>query len=662
MPGPLPVRVEDTWIDMPDGCRLSVRLWLPDHDEPVPAILEYLPYRKDDGTAQRDALRHPYLAAHGYGCARVDIRGSGDSDGLLRDEYTATELEDALHVIDWLARRDWCSGRIGMMGISWGGFNALQVAALRPPALGAIVTCCSTDDRYADDVHYIGGCVLGLDLLRWSSSMLAFQAKPPNPAVVGERWRDMWLERLAQPPWAHVWLSHQRRDAYWEHGSVCEDYSAIEVPVLAVGGWADGYTDAVFRLLEGLTCPRRAIVGPWGHMYPDSGVPGPAIDLMDVCLQWWDRWLKGIHRADGAEPDLYVFIQDSEVPRPSCDRRAGRWVQETCWPPPEGRELVTHLTTSGLRDDPGAPARLEHAGVPTHGIDSGMWCADGAGDLPGDQRCEDARALTFDSPPLQRRIEILGRPRLTLEVAADRPIAHVAARLCDVFPDGTSRLLSRGVLNLTHRNGHDRVEPLEPGRPYEIVLALGATGCAVPEGHRLRVALSPYYWPWVWPPPEPVTLWVTAGKSSLALPVRSEGSDPATDPFGPPVNAPSLPVETLVPGGAGLVVTHDVLRGRVAVTHDWDLGGRVRFPDGVETEDRNRAVYVLEPGDPLSARAEVRCMSGYGWAGRRLDVTVASTMTCDATSFTVIDELEAREDGRVVARHDWSVRIPRDGT
>src|ERR1700731_957635 len=192
---PKTVRViEHMSIPLKDGTTLAARIWLPEDAEqnPVPAILEYLPYRKRDGTYERDALTHPYLAGHGYAGVRVDIRGTGESDGLLSDEYSLQEQDDALEVIEWLAAQTWCSGAVGMMGISWGGFNALQVAARRPPALKAIVTICSTDDRYRDDVHYMGGTKLNAGF-SWAAFLFGTMCRPPDPVLVGERWREMWL-------------------------------------------------------------------------------------------------------------------------------------------------------------------------------------------------------------------------------------------------------------------------------------------------------------------------------------------------------------------------------------------------------------------------------------------------------------------------------------
>ena len=378
--------VENAWIPLADGTRLAARIWLPEdsEDDPVPAILEYIPYRKGDWTAVRDSLRHPYVAGHGYACVRVDMRGSGDSDGLLLDEYLPQELDDGVEVIAWLAAQPWCTGKVGIVGKSWGGFNGLQIAALRPPELAAVISVCSTDDRYADDVHYMGGCLLASDMLSWASTMLAFNARPPDPAVVGERWRELWLERLeGTPPFVEAWLSHQRRDGFWKHGSVCEDYATIECPVYLVGGWADAYTNAILRLLEGLSCPRRGLVGPWAHLFPDDAVPGPRIGWLQECLRWWDHWLKGTDTAVMDEPMLRVWMQEWVEPRAFHAERPGRWVAEDAWPSPriEARRLALGF-------------RGEHiTGAQACGLDSGAWLPWGnRADFPPDQRAEIGRA------------------------------------------------------------------------------------------------------------------------------------------------------------------------------------------------------------------------------------------------------------------------------
>jgi len=645
-------RVDHAWIPLADGTRLAARLWLPDGEEPVPAILEYLPYRKGDAFAPRDNRHHAYFAERGYAGVRVDLRGAGDSDGLLEDEYLPLEQDDALEVIQWLAGQPWCSGAVGMIGISWGGFNGLQVAARRPPALKAVVSMCSTDDRYADDVHYAGGCVLGVDMLQWAATMLTLCAMPPDPAAVGDGWRATWQSRLEHAvPMVESWLSHQRRDAYWKHGSVCEDYAAIEAPVLVVGGWADGYSNAVPRLLEGLPGPCKGLIGPWSHMFPQDGEPGPTIGFLQECLRWFDQHLKGIDTGVMEEPKLLAWMQDVVAPAGHHAVRPGRWVAEPAWPPPSVEWEAWPLPV---------PAPVRHRAPASAGQDAGAWCPDGgAGDWPPDQRAEDGRALAFTFPALEGPVEILGFPEATLAIEVDRPDALLAVRLCAIAPDGASLLITRGLLNLTHRGSHEHVEPLEPGRRYDVRVRLDAIGHAIPVGHALRVAISTVYWPWAWPSPEPVTLTLHGG--TLHLPVRPALEDPQPA-FGPPEQAGALAVETIEPGRTNRVQSFDLATGVHEIRFEWDVGGHRRLVEaGTEMADTNVTTYRITEGDPLSAEVRVRCMSALGRGDWQTRVETDSRMTSTATEFLVTQRLGAYEGGERVASRRWDLRFPRDG-
>jgi putative CocE/NonD family hydrolase len=663
--------IPNTWITLADGIRLAARIWLPEDAEsdPVPAILEYIPYRKDDGTATRDAIMHPWFAGHGYAAVRVDQRGSGDSDGLLLDEYLPQEQDDALEVLAWLAAQPWCTGRIGIIGKSWGGFNGLQIAARRPPELGGVISVCSTDDRYATDVHYMGGCLLGADMLPWASTMLAFNARPPDPAAVGDRWRELWLERLeGTPPFAQTWIAHQRRDAFWKHGSVCEDFDAIEVPVYMVGGWQDAYTDAVFRFLGGYGGPARGLVGPWGHLYPQSGAPGPAIGFLQECLRFWDHCLKDEQNGALDGPALRVYLQEWVDPTAGRHaQRPGRWVAEPSWPPLDSAPLrVLHLRAdAALGEQPGEDAELAIAGSQLTGLHSGPWCGWGApGDEPGDQRAEDGRSLCFTSQPLAERLEILGFPEAQLTLASDRPLALCAVRLCDVAPSGSSLLVTRGLLNLTHRDSHESPRPLEPGRRYEVAVRLGAIAHAFPPGHRIRVAVSPTYWPFAWPSPEPVTLTLVAGAASrLQLPVRAaRDEDDALPPFEEPEISPPLTTERIGGGlGQGRELTHDLATGRAQLTVRTEHNGAYRLVEAdLEIDETAVDTYGIVEGDPLSA--SVRCAWSIGLArdGWRTRVDTSSSLTSDASSFLLTDTLDAYEGERRVFSKRWSVAIPRD--
>ena len=651
---PHEVRVlENVWIPMADGCRLSAKIWLPVTAEtgPVPALLEYIPYRKNDGTAVGDSTRHAYLAGHGYASVRVDLRGSGESEGVLLDEYLVQEQDDGVDVLAWLASQPWCSGATGMFGISWGGFNSLQIAARRPPSLKAIITHCSTDDRYSDDVHYVGGCLLAADALSWASTMLAFNGRPPDPLVVGERWRELWLQRLdATPPFIEAWLSHQRRDAFWKHGSVCEDYGAIECAVYAVGGWADPYRNAVFRLMEGLPGPKKALIGAWSHNYPEDGVPGPAIGFLQESLRWWDYWLKGIDTGIMDEPAVRVWMQESIEPRPYYDERPGRWVTEPSWPSPhvevEARPL--ELPASTL------------VGAQEHGLLAGDWCPYGASEeLPPDQRAEDGLCLCWTGAPLDERLEILGFPELAVTLAVDRPLALVCVRLCDVAPDGASTLITRGVLNLAQRSGTEEPAPLVPGEAYPVAVRLNAIAHAFLPGHSPRVAISPTYWPWAWPSPAPVTL--TVADARLELPVRAPGRDEDLRPFGPAEGAEPLATGMLRPKETGCFVRRDIADRMFEVEWVQDYGGRRRLEaSGLEFETCGSDTFTIAEGDPLSAvtrSARTSVLRRGDWCVR---VETASALSADDTAFRVTNMLEAYEgDVRTWAK-TWDLEIPRD--
>jgi putative CocE/NonD family hydrolase len=657
-------RLDPIWIPLKDGTRLAARMWLPTDAEthPVPAILEYIPYRRRDFTAERDALTHPYVAGHGYASVRVDLRGSGDSDGVLTDEYLPLEQDDALEVIAWLAAQPWCTGAVGMMGHSWGGFNALQVAARRPPALRAIITSCSTDDRYADDIHYMGGCLL-TDNLRWASTMFAHNSRPPDPAVVGARWREMWLARLrGSGLWIDTWLRHQRRDAFWRHGSVSEDFAAIQCPVLAVGGWADGYSNAIPRLMQGLRVPRLGLIGQWAHRYPHMALPGPAVGFLQLALRWWDAWLKGRETGLGDEPLLRVFMQESVRPAPHYATLPGRWVAEGAWPSPRiaPRRYVLHPARLGSGAGPEVPLSLRSP--ETVGLHAGRWCPYAiAPDLPLDQRLEDGGALTFDTDPLAERLEILGPPVADLEVAVDRPVALIAARLSDIAPDGAATRVTYGVLNLTHRESHEHPTALQPGRRYRVRLQLNDAAQAFPAGHRIRLALSTAYWPTVWPSPEPVTLTLYAGASTLTLPVRPPDPTDETLPALPPVEtAPPLPVTAHEPARSERVVHHDAATGEV--TLDWTQdSGRHRYDDidlTVHTVATNR--YTIRADDPLSARAEIAWTVRLSRGDWGVETRTRSVLTSTRDTFELAATLEAYEGDAPVHVERWARSIPRD--
>ncbi|WP_285671882.1 CocE/NonD family hydrolase, partial [Paralimibaculum aggregatum] len=604
--------VDHLWVPLPDGRRLAARAWRPAGQGPWPGILEYLPYRKRDGTAPRDAGTHPVFAAHGFACLRVDIAGTGDSDGAFDDEYSQQELSDGEAVLDWMAEQPWCTGRVGIVGISWGGFNGLQLAARRPPALGAVVTVCSTVDRFADDIHYMGGCLL-TDNFNWGAQMTAYNTRPPDPAL-REDWRARWLERLEGTPFlAAEWLRHPARDAYWRRGSVCEDWSAIEVPVLAIGGWADAYLNAPLALVENLPVPARALIGPWDHKYPHIARVGPAADFPGEAVRWFGHWLDG--RPTGAErlPAVRAYLQEHDAPSPRLKPRRGAWVAEAAWPSPALAGEVLHLHEGALAPGPGAGTAEVDTPL-TLGAAAAYFCPGMRIDheLAGDQAADDALSLCFDTAPLAAPLALLGRPVLELAFSVDRPVAQLCARLCDVAPDGVSQRISYRPRNLCAHAGFAAPERLVPGRLYRTEIPLNACGHALAPGHRLRLALSTSYWPVLWPAPERARVRLDLAGCRLHLPVRrgaagqgAAGQGAAGQGAPDPVR-PAPPPDVTEFGTSRAESRRFVDEtGRLVLETADDFGGW-RGAHGLGIANSVAQRFEIRPDDPLSAvhRAE----------------------------------------------------------
>ena len=317
---------------MEDGTRLAARLFLP-NELPAPAIVDAIPYRMDDLTASY-ASDYERLCEEGdFAVCRLDLRGTGSSEGIALDEYHAQEQADVCEVIAWLAAQDWCSGKVGMYGTSWGGFNSIQVAMERPPALHAIVPIYASDDRYTDDVHYMGGVLKAIDLVDWVIYMAACNVLPPVPAVYGEGWRDEWRRRIeGTEPWLLRWLAEQDDGPYWRHGSLRPAYDRITCPTMIVAGWADGYTNIALRAFEAMSCPVRVIIGPWSHMSTATSIPGPHIDLVPELIRWFSRWLRGERNGVDEEPPIAVFARRSTRPAPDLPVMRGEWRSEPTWP------------------------------------------------------------------------------------------------------------------------------------------------------------------------------------------------------------------------------------------------------------------------------------------------------------------------------------------
>jgi putative CocE/NonD family hydrolase len=657
------VELDPVWITMQDGTRLAATIRRPKDAErhPVPVILEYLPYRRRDGTIQRDAITHTWFAEQGYAAVRLDIRGTGDSDGLMRDEYLPQEQSDAVEAIAWLAQQPWCNGNVGMMGISWGGFNGLQIAAHRPPALKAIITLCSTDDRFADDAHWKGGALI-TNTMGWGGSFFQYLAQPPDPAIVGDKWREMWLTRLENLRLPiEDWLAHQHYDEYWRQGSIKENYAAIQAAVYAIGGWADGYSNAVPRLIEHLQCPKKGLIGPWAHKYPHIATPHPAADFLNEALRWWDHWLKGQDTGIMDEPQMQVWLQDSVRPSAVQPERPGRWVAFPSWPHASVKPTEWHLGDGNLAREAQPAARLIIDTPLNTGVTFGEWCPySGDGELPDDQRADDGRSVVFETAPLAAPVRIVGAPLIDLDITVDDETALLAVRLQDVHPDGASLNVTYGLLNIAQRAGSAMPRAFPKGGRETVRVRLNDIAHVFPAGHRIRIALSSGFWPIAWPSPRHAAVSLHTEGSRLTLPVlASEQGLPHPQPFAPAIAEESGAVVVHASGGRTRTTEEDPATGETVIrVHRAKSDYRVKT-SGTEVSHQSGEVFRVTRGRPNSARIE-----GWGeWSLSRGDwrVRTSSKLVLASTehAFELSASMEAYEDGALVITRHFAAGIPR---
>ncbi|WP_430257904.1 CocE/NonD family hydrolase [Neorhizobium sp. IRS_2294] len=656
--------IENQWIRLKDGTRLAARIWMPDNADadPVPAVFEFLPYRKRDGTSPRDESTYPVFAAAGIAGVRIDIRGSGESDGVIDGEYTELELANACELIAWIAEQPWSNGSVGMMGISWGGFNCLQVAALRPPALKAVISIASTTDRYNDDIHYKNGCHLSAQL-SWAATMLAYQSRSPDPDIVGDRWLEMWMERMENEPFfLEEWLSHQRRDGFWKHGSICEDYAAIEIPALVIAGWADGYRNTPLLAVEGLGDKAKALLGPWVHKYPHFAWPKPRADFHGEAIAFWNRWLRGEENGIETLPQVRAYILDGPKPAVRRDVDPGFWVSKQRWSAPESECFYVDQFGTLLEGMPIPHAQAHEIYLKSPldtGTAAGEWFTlKPDAELAGDQRSDDAGSLVFQTAPLATAKTFLGRPSITLTLSADAELANLCARIVDIHPDGTATRVSFGVINLAHRDGNEDPQPLIPGQPVEIRLDLDACGYRFGEGHRIRLSLSTAYWPMILPPPVDPGVAIDIASLGLAMPLLG---DHQTFEMKQPANPDPLPkyIEH-APSTTRRSVTRDLAENQTRYEVAEDTGLFEHPGTGLSTRQLREETWSIDPTDPLSMTGTSvwTCdMRRDRWSVRTVST---AKLACTATDWLISASVLAYDGEKKIFEKTFEKAIHRD--
>ena len=652
--------LQEAWIPMPDGVRLSADLFLPQGGkagERFPVLLEYLPYRKVEDRGRNHAL-YSYFVQRGYAVARVDIRGTGSSEGTLVEyEYSEQEQRDAESVIDWLSQQAFSTGNVGMFGISWGGFNSIHLAMRRPPALKAIVAIMATDDMFQDDVHYIDG-QLCIDTYEIAQDLENSLPAAPDFSIDEKYFK----ERFETTPWLLTFKRQQRDGPFWNRSSLNERYDSIEIPTFVISGWYDQYPDSLLRMIEHLKVPKKAIIGPWAHALPHNGYPKPHIEWRNEAVRWFDHWLKGRDTGILDEPRFAIFIRDWHPPDPGLEEVPGQWRFEEGWPLERARTRILYPQPDrSLADAASESGTHELKYVPTIGVENGLW----SGEIVLDQRPIDAYSLVYDTDPLEEDLEILGMPRAMLNASADAPMARWFVRLSDVAPDGTVTQTSWAGFNGAHRNSAEHPEPLAPGQFYPLEIELRFTSWVFPKGHRIRLSINNAQWPMIWPSPDPMTTRLRLGgqgPTRVELPVVPYEDRPQPN-FLPPVEDPKLAdhrsVIDVTASGYSEVTAVERNVPRAATKVVAKNSGRNEFPWG-SISQADEIIYEAQDAHPEAASVTSEMKRTVQVGGRNLVFQGVLDFRSDRDNFYYVYTRRLSEGDREIREKTWTETIPRD--
>jgi hypothetical protein len=646
---------------MRDGIELNVRVTRPDAPGRFPGVMEYHPYRRLAAALPDYRDEHPpvvpYLAERGYAIVQYDVRGTGSSSGFSTDIYSPEERLDAYDMVAWIAAQPWCSGAVGMIGKSYSAVVQWQVAVQRPPALKAIVVRSANDDVYTEFTNP-GGCIRPWMFETYAPLMNALNFAPPDPALVGDRWSSIWAERLENSaPWSLGYIRHTLHGPYWRDQSLAPGYDRVQCAVLLIEGWADWYATAELRAFQRLNAPKKVLIGPWGHYYPEEAeaLPGPRIDSRPEYLKWFDHWLKGVDNGVMDEPPVTVFARGWQKPALLCLEDAGTWRNETTWPPERVQPTAIYLAANGRLTDtaPTDTRSDEYDYRPSVGITTGRrglgsttpWA------MPIDQRLDEAYSLLFTAAPLQTPMDLLGEPEVVLHVSSTAETAYFHVKLCDVAPDGESRLITDGGLLATHRNSHETPEKLVPGQVYPLRFTLKHCAYAIEPGHRLRVAIASAEFQNAWPTGERARNTVHHGGQFASL-VMLPIAPMAERPLPPPAfdASPQPPPTESTLAKPDYTFHLDLVNDTVTC--------ELRAPDGGRTSNHSR--YTVSNRNP--ADTAIVSSATHVAVHPTLDIRVEATCqtTSDATSYTHLSTVQITVNGNPHFHKSWSESVPRN--
>jgi putative CocE/NonD family hydrolase len=603
---------------------LSADLYLPTVAEPVPTLLNVLPYRND----MLALVENRWFATRGYACVQVNLMGTGASDGRVGGMWHAAEITDVLAAIDWIAMQDWSDGHVGLWGSSAGGFTALLGASRRPPAVKAVMAYVPAS---FDALHPGGFRADWHPRTSWGYYMLMEQMLPPVRDIHNRENRERWRRRLEEPPVAlsleplAVGAVPMQEDRY--------EIDQIEAPTYCVSGWGDLWCDPTVALFEELTAPKKLLIGPWMHGQPHTA-PEHAIDFLPHALRWWDHWLCGVDNGIMDEPPVTLHRRGSRPgwrsfnhwPVASDQMQYAACVDRSLVACPEGSEdrpAVVHAKKRALD--------LAYDPDPTIGALMGMIGTASNFGWPLDQHDDDVRSLCFTSGPIPCDVTLSGRAVVDLGLAdaatgSDGTPNRVVARLSHVCPDDVSTLIAMGVCSQPRTNGPNHIQ-------------LGATYYGIPAGHRVRVALSDSQFPRAVPLRDPQGFRISGVRVLLPISEDSSGGVAHFDPL-----------DRARPTDSEWRITRDHLNERLEVLLREASKG-VMTEEGHSIDSTREVFAQVAKSEPLATATESRGRTQIRYASGET-AAAAIRITCTQDELRTFAEVEL--DGAIVFSREWS--------
>ena len=521
-------------LPLRDGTKTYVDVFRPDAVGAFPGLLQRTPYDKGSSSSRSGTLDAVSAASRGYAVAIQDVRGRYSSGGEF---YTfVNESNDGYDSVEWLASQPWCTGKVGMYGVSYVGATQWLAAKSKPPSLKGIAPGV-TASNYQEGWAWQGGAFeLGFNL-SWAVGALTaanwgnlarrlpltddrlesiIQAKDDlNTGFAHLPMRDVPDLQGGLAPYYYDWMAHPEYDDYWKAVSIEEAHSDIEVPAFNFGGWYDVFLGGTIRnysrmsslgATEDARRGQKLVIGPWVHGGSPMSVSGEynfgtragalALDLQGQILSHYDYWLKGEDNGFVDQPPVRIFVMGENV-----------WRYENSWPLDRAANTRYYLRSGGRANTLNGDGALSLDSsnseppdvfaynpldpAPTRG---GQLCCDPAFMAAGayDQRPVEARpdVLVYSTPPLERDTEVTGPVTVTLYASSSARDTDFTAKLVDVSPDGYARNLTDGIIRARYRNPRSSASLLQPGQVYEFNIDLWATSNLFRKGHQIRVEIS----------------------------------------------------------------------------------------------------------------------------------------------------------------------------